>query len=56
MVGIATDYCVRASVLDARREGFGVRVLDGMHAGVAPDSSEAALAEMAEAGAERVAS
>lgn len=53
VVGIATDYCVRASVLDARREGFGVRLLDGMHAGVAPDSSEAALAEMAEAGAER---
>jgi nicotinamidase/pyrazinamidase len=56
VVGIATDYCVRASVLDARREGFGVRVLDGMHAGVAPGTSEAALAEMAAAGAERVSS
>ena len=56
VVGIATDYCVRASVLDARREGFGVRVLDGMHAGVAPDTSEAALAEMADAGVERVSS
>lgn len=54
VVGLATDFCVRASVLDARRNGFGVRVLEGMHAGVAPDSSEAALAEMAEAGAERV--
>lgn len=54
VVGLATDFCVRASVLDARREGFGVRLLDGMHAGVAPDSSEAALAEMAEAGAERM--
>jgi len=54
VVGIATDYCVRASVLDARRNGFGVRVLDGMHAGVAPDTSEAAVAEMTAAGAERV--
>ena len=54
VVGLATDYCVRASVLDARREGFGVRLLDGMHAGVAPGTSEAALAEMADAGAERV--
>jgi nicotinamidase/pyrazinamidase len=55
IVGIATDYCVRSSVLDARRHGFGVRVLDGMHVGVAPDTSEAALAEMAGAGAEQVA-
>ena len=52
VVGIATDYCVRSSVLDARQNGFGVRVLDGMHAGVAPDTSEAAVAEMASAGAE----
>ena len=48
--GIATDYCVRATALDARREGFAVRLLDGLHAGVAAESSEAALAEMAEAG------
>jgi nicotinamidase-related amidase len=54
IVGIATDYCVRSSVLDARRNGFGVRVLDGLHVGVAPDTSEAALAEMAGAGAESV--
>src|SRR5437764_533804 len=26
--GLATDYCVRASVLDARREGFDVLVLE----------------------------
>lgn len=50
VTGIATDYCVRATVLDARRAGFGVRLLDGMHAGVAPDSSAAAVAEMTEAG------
>jgi nicotinamidase-related amidase len=51
VAGIATDYCVRASVLDARRHGLAVRVLDGLHAGVAPGSSEAAVAEMADAGA-----
>lgn len=50
ITGIATDYCVRATALDARREGFAVRLLDGLHAGVAPESSKAALAEMAEAG------
>lgn len=50
LTGIATDYCVRATALDARREGFAVHLLDGLHAGVAPESSEAALGEMAAAG------
>ena len=50
ITGIATDYCVRATALDARREGFAVRVLAGLHAGVAPETSAAAVAEMAEAG------
>jgi nicotinamidase/pyrazinamidase len=50
ITGIATDYCVRATALDARREGFAVRVLDGLHAGVAPETSAAAVEEMAEAG------
>ena len=52
VTGIATDYCVRATALDARREGFAVRLLDGLHAGVAPESSAAALEEMAAAGVE----
>ena len=51
VVGIATDYCVRASALDARNSGFEVRVLDGMHAGVAPDTSAAAVSELTAAGA-----
>ncbi len=51
VTGIATDYCVRASVLDARRHGLAVHVLDGLHAGVASETSEAAVAEMTEAGA-----
>jgi nicotinamidase/pyrazinamidase len=54
VVGLATDYCVRATALDARDNGFGVRLLDGLHAGVAPESSDRALAELAEAGVEVV--
>lgn len=50
VVGIATDYCVRATVLDAAAAGFAVHLLDGMHAGVAPASSQAALEEMRTAG------
>ncbi|MFW6869271.1 nicotinate phosphoribosyltransferase [Nocardioides sp. CPCC 206347] len=52
VTGIATDYCVRATALDAVKEGFAVRLLPGLHAGVAPDSSAAALEEMAAAGVE----
>ncbi|MBN9612163.1 MAG: isochorismatase family protein [Actinobacteria bacterium] len=52
VVGIATDHCVRASALDALGVGVRVRVLGGLIAGVAPESSAAALRELAEAGAE----
>lgn len=54
VVGIATDYCVRASALDALATGRAVRILTDLVAGVAPDSSAAALAELAAAGAELV--
>ena len=50
VVGIATDYCVRASALDAIASGRHVRVIDDLIAGVAPESSEAALREVAHAG------
>ncbi|HET6298890.1 MAG TPA: nicotinamidase [Kribbella sp.] len=48
--GLATDYCVRATALDASREGFGTTVLTGLTAGVAPASTENALVEMRTAG------
>ncbi|MBX3116579.1 MAG: isochorismatase family protein [Cryobacterium sp.] len=51
VVGIATDYCVRASALGAIEHGQEVTVLTDLIAGVAPESSEAALAELAHAGA-----
>ncbi len=54
VVGIATDYCVRATALDAIAHGVHVRVFTDLIAGVAEPSSEAALAELAHAGAELV--
>ena len=52
LVGIATDYCVRASGLDAIEHGRHVRVFTDLVAGVADASSDAALAELGHAGAE----
>ena len=52
VVGIATDHCVRASALDAIAHGVHVRILLDLVAGVGAHSSEAALAELAHAGAE----
>lgn len=52
VVGIATDYCVRASALDAIEHGLRVRLFTDLVAGVNADASAAALAELAHAGAE----
>lgn len=54
VVGLATDHCVRASVLDAIAHGVHIRVLTDLVAGVGSESSERALAEMAHAGAELI--
>jgi nicotinamidase/pyrazinamidase len=56
LVGLATDYCVRSTTLDAVRVGFKARVLTEMAAGVNKDTTAAALDEMAAAGVELVAS
>ncbi|HEX8191078.1 MAG TPA: nicotinamidase [Pyrinomonadaceae bacterium] len=52
--GLATDYCVKNTVLDALREGFRVRALpDAMRAvNLQPGDDQRALAEMRAAGAE----
>ncbi|MGP4114384.1 nicotinamidase [Streptomyces sp. 4N509B] len=50
VVGIATDHCVRATALDAVREGFTTRVLLDLTAGVARPTVDEALREMTEAG------
>ncbi len=48
--GIATDYCVRATALDAAQAGFRTTVLTELTAAVAPDRVVVVLAELAEAG------
>ena len=50
VVGIATDYCVRASSLDANKHGLEVRVITSLTAGVDKTSTEAAIDEMVDAG------
>jgi nicotinamidase/pyrazinamidase len=51
--GLATDYCVRASTIDACAEGFDTTVIeDAVRAvNVEPDDGERAMAEMKAAGA-----
>lgn len=52
--GLATDYCVKHTVLDALRGGFKVKALaDAMRAvNVNPDDGAKAITEMRDAGAE----
>jgi nicotinamidase/pyrazinamidase len=48
--GIATDHCVRATALDASSNGVSTRVLTDLCAGVAPETTDAAIVEMRAAG------
>jgi nicotinamidase/pyrazinamidase len=52
--GLATDYCVKNTVLDALKEGFRVKALKNAMRAVElkPGDAERALAEMQKAGAE----
>jgi nicotinamidase/pyrazinamidase len=50
VVGIATDHCVRATAVDAAREGFATTVLLEHTAGVAAETVDTALAQMRDAG------
>lgn len=54
VLGLATDYCVKYTVLDALHLGFAVTlVTEGCRAvNLAPGDGEAAIAEMAAAGAQ----
>ena len=53
VTGIATDYCVKATALDALHAGFEVRILRDAITGidVHPGDADRALDEMARAGA-----
>jgi nicotinamidase/pyrazinamidase len=50
VVGIATDYCVRATAADAAANGLRTRVLLGLTAGVAPETSAEAITALRDEG------
>jgi len=54
VVGIATDYCVRATAADAVAAGFSTRVLLGLTVGVDPRTTAESIAALREAGVELV--
>jgi nicotinamidase/pyrazinamidase len=49
--GLATDYCVKATVLDALKFGLGATVLIGGCRGITQETSDAAIKAMVNAGA-----
>ena len=53
VLGVATDYCVKFTVLDALSEGFRTHLIEDVTRGVnlQPGDVDRAVAEMAEAGA-----
>ncbi len=50
VVGLAADYCVAATAVDAAREGFATRVLLNYTAAISPEGWARAKAELTEAG------
>ncbi|MFA4842188.1 MAG: isochorismatase family protein, partial [Agrococcus sp.] len=54
VVGIATDYCVKASALDGALAGLEVRVIDALTSAVSPETRQTALDEMRDGGVEVV--
>ncbi|HYA90086.1 MAG TPA: bifunctional nicotinamidase/pyrazinamidase [Thermodesulfobacteriota bacterium] len=44
--GIATDFCVRMTALDAAAAGYNVIMIKNLSRGVAPDTSQRAIEEM----------
>ncbi|MFB7456645.1 MULTISPECIES: isochorismatase family protein [unclassified Streptomyces] len=50
VVGIATDHCVRATALDAVKEGFRTQVLLDLTAGVSRSTTDRALEDLRQAG------
>jgi nicotinamidase/pyrazinamidase len=55
VTGLATDYCVRATSLDAKGAGFEVVLVEDAARGVAAETTTEALRELERVGVERVA-
>lgn len=54
VVGIATDYCVHATAMDAVKAGFATKVLLGLTAGVNQHTTAAAIEALRVAGAQLI--
>ena len=52
IAGLTTDYCVRATAIDAVKAGFAARVLLDLTAGVARESVDSAVRQMRAEGVE----
>mgnify|MGYP002725718798 CR=1 FL=1 len=50
VLGLATDYCVKFTALDALKSGFTAFVIKELCRGVAPDTTLSAIEEMQQAG------
>jgi nicotinamidase/pyrazinamidase len=48
--GLATDYCVKATAMDAIKVGYDVILIKNLSHGVAPETTKSALEEMAAGG------
>ncbi|CAB1076119.1 Nicotinamidase (EC [Olavius algarvensis Delta 1 endosymbiont] len=44
--GLATDYCVKATAVDAVAAGYKITVIEGLSKGVAPETTVQALEDM----------
>ncbi len=56
VAGLATDYCVKNTALDAAEAGFETFLVEDGAMGIADSTVEAALAEMEQAGIRRIVS
>jgi nicotinamidase/pyrazinamidase len=54
VAGLALEYCVRATALDARREGFDVVVHQGATRAIDPEDGARAVEELRQAGVQVV--
>ncbi|NLO27645.1 MAG: nicotinamidase [Actinobacteria bacterium] len=54
ITGLATEYCVRQTALDALAAGFTVYLVEDAIRGISPENSARALSELEQAGAIRI--